>query len=164
MTSPSISVFGEEAPHTQRLSVDNRLLGKVEPDTTPSYSVSDLRAYLDRQACVKMNETKILYEARKQKTVTPENLYSKQRYAPIVRVRNWCWLFLYHHPVAGRISTPTLGKIYNRDYTTVLHGIRRAKHVLIDRPNSVESRCIKELGADLSKHFGPFDVMQVARV
>lgn len=60
--------------------------------------------------------------------------------------RHMIWWLLYNSETwAGKFSCLKLGRMYGRDHTTVLHGIRKIDFCLVDRPQSIESEILISL-------------------
>lgn len=163
MTSDSILVFGPDEQCTQRMWVDERLLGKVEPPTSGSARVKSFRQYVEALACVKVNPLRWMgSRGTKQLTVTPFNIHSKRQDRATSYARRWCWFFLYNHPATESLSTPQIGKLYGRDHTTVLVGIRKVQYSIADCPGRQEAKCLHEINNSLAEHFGPFNILEAA--
>lgn len=164
MTSDSILVFGPDEQCTQRMCVDERLLGKVETPTSSSANIESFRRYVEMLACVKVNPLRWMgSRGTKQLQVTPFNIHSKRQDRATSYARRWCWFFLYNHPAIEPLSTPKLGKMYGRDATTVLYGIRKVQYSIADYPDWQEAKCLHQINDSLAEHFGPFDIEQAAR-
>lgn len=59
------------------------------------------------------------------------DVMSRKRNAPIARARQHCYLELRNRGVrcGGQMSSLYVARIFGRDHTTILHGIRRAKEL-----------------------------------
>ena len=56
--------------------------------------------------------------------ITFDDLRSPSRKQPLARIRQDCMAEIYHNT---QLSTTSIGRILNRDHSTVIHGIRASE-------------------------------------
>lgn len=115
------------------------------------------REAVERLVCEKVNSHFWMSAPGiKQRAATPALLHSAARHGALARGRHWCWFLLYRHQFSRGISTPALAKLYDRDHTTVLYGIRKIDHGLKARPGGVEATLLRAIAAELAPNYGAF--------
>ena len=96
----------------------------------------------------------------RQHIATPARLKSSARHAPIARARRWCWYFLYCHPYSQGTSAALISEFYQRDPTTVLHGIDKIKYSVKTWPEQSEALLLGEIAAEIMPEYGAFSIGQ----
>jgi Bacterial dnaA protein helix-turn-helix len=101
-----------------------------------------MRAYVDRPLLASFGA----HLARRM-GVAPSMLFSRTRQADVVRVRHiaMCWCVLRWH-----LSTPFVGRAFDRDHSTVIHALRKRQD-LLDQPEvqmAVAAAAAEALEAD----------------
>ena len=112
---------------------------------------------VERLACEKVNARFWMSApGMKQREATPQRIHSPARHGAIARARRWAWFFLYRHPFTKGISTPALARLYDRDHTTVLYGIKKIDYELSRRPQGVEAGIVADIARALAPDYGAF--------
>jgi hypothetical protein len=115
------------------------------------------RAYIGRQQAFDAVERAVC--ARSASCVTVETLRGKPQGRVYTMPRQWCWFILSNHPFfRDEYSSLRLGKLYNRDHTTVLSGLRRAKSFIAVRSCPEYARRLQLVCDDLQHIIGPFNI------
>lgn len=95
--------------------------------------------YVETIVCGKINEER--WVAKNwygfQPNATRKRLYSRRHYKSLVKARHWVWYILYTY---GNQTVSDLHRHYRKDRSTILHGIRKLRDELEDRPHSLEAR------------------------
>lgn len=126
-------------------------------DCNAADELDQFRAGLERLVCERVNSHFWMSAPSiKQRDATPALLHTPARHGALARARHWVWLFLYRHPFSGGISTPAIGRFYDRDHTTVLYGIRKIDHSLKHRPDGVEAKALRAIACALAPVYGAF--------
>lgn len=145
MTTDSLHPFGTHTPHTQCLSVDRRILGKMEAGTTDGVFAQQFRHDVEKAVCGEINEERWCATERViQPIATPAALSSKSRSKSLSKARHWCWFILFTHPKTFGVNLCELGRAYQRDHTTIWYGLLRISHELAGRWPSKESRALRK--------------------
>lgn len=110
----SIPCVGEDFPQTQSKPVSERNRLNREERLREAARLERLAQYLVPAVCEEFG-------------VTSAALMSKRQDRMVSRPRKYAWWVLRHHP-DGMFSYPVIGAYFNRDHTTVMHGVNTAAH------------------------------------
>ena len=89
--------------------------------------------------------------------ISIDDLASEQQHQKVAGARKICFYFARLHPAAS-LSSNAIGRLYNRDHSTVLHQLRRL-HQLFKRPRYPHLRAAKNASDLLRAKHGAFPAL-----
>lgn len=120
---------------------------------------------LDRHVCRKINDVFLLNDDTAR--VRADRLYARgkslrRQDKAMVKARHYVWFFLYHHPVFG-MGLQEIAALTGWDHSTVCYGVQKMRHLLQERPYSIDAAALFELSKELAPLFGAMDIFTAAQ-
>lgn len=120
----------------------------------PKHQSVEWKRYIDRRLARMLPHVDELLCAhfflKTGESISLSRLGGRQQAWGLCRLRALGWWILRNHPDA-ELSYPVIGRAYDRDHTTIMHGVERIRWLILDGRGEAELRAIQWLCDQLAR-------------
>lgn len=126
-----ITSFADELQNTARLNVHSADKWTRELTHISRVPIRRFIQDIDEQVCAKINTLTFTVQGGRKflPALTMTDLRGRSQMRPNSVARQWCWHILKNHrETRDLMGTPSIGREYRRDHTTVISGLNRVRN------------------------------------